>query len=229
MWNTLRRKIEVLAQMSVADGFFGIFIRGGENADVHRRFALAAKAADFAIFQYAQQFCLRRRGHFADFIEQQSAAVGEFEAADAPFGRAGEGAALVAENFAFHQRFGNRGAIDGDERAAGARRKLVNAARDDFLARAGFAGDQNGGGARRGHFHDAHDFLHRLGSADEIAEASGFAELPLQDRELARVARFFEAAIQKRAQHRRLSWAFRCTRKRRIRLPRPRVLRCLFR
>src|SRR6202034_3047443 len=49
----------------------------------------------------------------------------EFEATDAAFGRAGEGAAFVAEDFAFHQGFGNRRAVDGDERAGGARRKVA--------------------------------------------------------------------------------------------------------
>ena len=63
------------------------------------------QAADFVIFQHTQQLGLSLRGHFADFVQQQGAAVGEFEAADAAFGGAGERALLVAENFAFHQRF----------------------------------------------------------------------------------------------------------------------------
>src|ERR1700722_5493839 len=102
------------------------------------------------------------RSNFADFAEEERATLSEPEAADAAFGRAGEGAAFVAEDFAFHQGFGNRGAVDGDERTRGARRKFVNAAGDDFFAGAGFAGDENGCGTRRGHLDDAHDFLHRF-------------------------------------------------------------------
>ena len=158
----VQAEIEVLAQMPIGDGLFGIFVGGGDHADVHGRFHFAAEAADFVVFQNAQQLGLRGRGHFADFIEQQRAAVGQFEAADAAFGSAGEGAFLVAENFALHQRFGNRRAIDGDEGTIGARRKHVNRARDHFFAGAGFAGDQHRGGGRRGDLHLAHHFLHRL-------------------------------------------------------------------
>ena len=199
---------EILAQLAGADGFLGIFVGRGEDANVDRRFAFAAEAANFAIFENAQELGLRGSGHFADFVEEERAAVGELEAADAAFGRAGEGAAFVAEDFAFHQRFGNCGAVDGDEGTGGARRKFVNAAGDDFFAGAGFAGDQNGCGTGRGHFDDAHDFLHRFGAADEIAEAAGFAQLALQNGELARVACFFEATIEERAQDRRFHRLF---------------------
>ena len=140
------------------------------HADVDGRFHFASQPADFVIFQHAQQFRLGGRGHFADFVEQQRAAVGQFEAADAAFGGAGECAFFVPENFAFHQRFGNGRAIDGDEGAVGARREHVNRARHHFFARAGFAGDEHRSGGGRGHFHLAHHFLHGRGCADQRAE-----------------------------------------------------------
>ena len=106
-------------------------------------FRFAAQAAHFAVLQHAQQFGLRRRGHLADFIEQQRAAVGEFKTSDAPFRRARKSPALVAENLALHQRFRNRRAVDGDKGPLGARRKFVNGARDDFFAGAGLTGDEH--------------------------------------------------------------------------------------
>jgi hypothetical protein len=54
--------------------------------------------------------------------------------------RAGEGAALVAEERGFDERFGERGAVDGDERFVGAVGQLVDRARDEFLAGAGRSG-----------------------------------------------------------------------------------------
>ena len=55
--------------------------------------------------------------------------------------RAGEAALLVAEEFALHQFGRNRAAVDRHERTAGARALLVDQARDELLADAGFAAD----------------------------------------------------------------------------------------
>ena len=58
----------------------------------------------------------------------------EFKAAAPPFERTGKGALLVAEQLAFDERFGQRRAVDRDERHAPARAEVVNRARDEFLA-----------------------------------------------------------------------------------------------
>ena len=68
------------------------------------------------LLQHAQQLDLRAGRHVADFIQENRAVIGLLEPADAPQFGAGERAAFVAEQFAFQQRFGNGGAIDGDER-----------------------------------------------------------------------------------------------------------------
>ena len=56
---------------------------------------MAAEAPHLVIFEHAQKLRLRRRGHLSDFIEQQRAAIGQFEAADAPLRCARECAALA--------------------------------------------------------------------------------------------------------------------------------------
>ncbi len=104
----------------------------------------------------------------------------------------------MAEDLAFHQGFRNRGAVDGDEWAGSARRKFVDAAGDNFFAGTSFAGDQHGSGTGCGHLDDAHDFLHRFRSADEIAETTGFAELALQNSKLAGISGLFQTTIEKR-------------------------------
>ena len=98
-----------------------------------------------ALLQRAQQLGLQAHVHFGDFVEQQRAAVGLLELADAARHRAGEGALLVAEQLRFQQRLGNGRAVDGDERLARARRALVDVAGDHLLAGAALAGDQDGG------------------------------------------------------------------------------------
>src|SRR5690348_4811063 len=117
----VQAEVKVLAQLAVADGLLGIFVGGGDDAHVDGRFGFAAEAADFAVFENAQKLRLRGRRHFANFIEEKRAAVGQLEAADAALGGSGKGAALVAEDFAFHEGFGNGRAVDGHEGAAGSR------------------------------------------------------------------------------------------------------------
>ena len=82
-------------------------------------------------------------GHVADFIEKQGAALGLFKTS-APL-RLGpcERAALVTKEFGFQQIFGNGRRVDGDERALRNGRMLVQRPRHEFLARAGFTGDQH--------------------------------------------------------------------------------------
>ena len=62
---------------------------------------------------------------------------------DAPRVCAGEGAALVAEQFGLHQIRRQRTAIDGDERPLATRRQGMQRTRRHFLAATGLAGDQH--------------------------------------------------------------------------------------
>ena len=73
----------------------------------------------------------------------------------------------MAEEFGFDQVFRDGRAIDGHERTFGAQGVLRDATRDEFLARAAFAGDED----RRIAGGDLSDrlqhFLHRLRTADD--------------------------------------------------------------
>jgi hypothetical protein len=76
---------------------------------------MAADPVELAVGQDAQQAGLEFRRHVADFVEKQRAAVGLLEAPPARGGGAGEGAALVAEQFGFEQVLGDGGRVEGDE------------------------------------------------------------------------------------------------------------------
>src|SRR6266436_5761393 len=118
----VQAKEKILAHSPLSDSALRVLVCRGKHAHVHGRFALATQAPHLAVFQHTQQLRLRRCGHLSNFVEQQRSAIGQFEAADAALRRAGEGSALVPKNFAFHQRFRNRGAVDGHERPTRARR-----------------------------------------------------------------------------------------------------------
>src|ERR1700722_10769763 len=194
--------------MAVGDGLFGIFVGRRDDADVDGRFDFAAQPANFVIFEDAKEFRLGRCGHLADFVKEQGAAVGKFETTDAAFGGTGEGAFLMSEDFAFHQRFGDRRTIDGDERTVGARREHMNGARDHFFAGPGFSGDQNRRGGRRGNFHLTHHFLHRSGSPDQRSNFTGGAQVAAQREDRLLVAGVTQGAFDERAQYRRLQRLF---------------------
>ena len=95
---------------------------------------VAAEALDLLLLKRAQEFGLQVEGKLADFVEEERAFVGEFEAADLARDGAGEGAFLVAEEFAFDQAGGNGGAVDLDEGSFAARAEPVDGAGEQFLA-----------------------------------------------------------------------------------------------
>ncbi len=122
------------------------------------------------LLQHAQDLGLRVLAHVADFVEEQAAAVGLLEAADALLVGAGEGALLVAEQLGLEQVLLQRGAVHLDEVAAGARRVVVDGAGDQLLAGARFAADQDRRVAARDLLDDVEDALQRAAGADDAVE-----------------------------------------------------------
>ncbi len=99
---------QILAEVTVAHRFAQIAVRGRDDADIDRHGLGAADAIDDALLNGAQQLGLQPHIHFGDFVEQQRAAGGFLELADAARDRAGERALLVAEQFGFQQAFRDR-------------------------------------------------------------------------------------------------------------------------
>ena len=145
----------------------------------------AADPFDLAFLDRAQQLGLQVRLEVADLVEEQRAAVGQLELADALLDRAGERALFVAEQRALDQLARNRRDVDGDERRLGVRRLAMQQAGEQFLAGAAFAEDQH----RRGELRDlVHRFEHVLQrgarTGDEVA-AAGIAGRVLQRQDVA--------------------------------------------
>ncbi len=135
---------QVLAERAGAHRLAHVAVRGGEDADVHRYRLRSADAVDDALLERAQELGLEPHVHLGNLVEQQRAAVGFLELADPPRHRAGEGALLVAEQFAFQKCVGDGGAVHAHERLRAPGRALVQVAREHLLASAALAGDQNG-------------------------------------------------------------------------------------
>ena len=108
--------------MPSLDRFVEVAVGGGDDADIDLDRLGAADAVDLALLDGAQQLGLQADVHLADFVEQQRAAVGFLELADAAGDGAGEGALLMAEQFALQQVLRDGGAVDRDEGLVGALR-----------------------------------------------------------------------------------------------------------
>src|SRR5204862_2673875 len=102
-------------------------------------------------------------------------AVRALEAAGAPTGRRGERAFLVAEDFALEQGFGNRRAVDGEERERRARTQLMDRLRHQLVAGARLAGDEHRRARGRSLLDDLVDLPHLGAVPDDRAERAVLA------------------------------------------------------
>ena len=97
----------------------------------------------FFFLQDAQQLGLQFQRQFADFVEEDCAAIGGLKQSLLRFQRSGEGSLFVAEQLAFDQRGHQRSAVDRDERTVGKGSAEVHGAGDQFLAGSAFAVDEH--------------------------------------------------------------------------------------
>ena len=94
--------------------------------------------------------------------------------------RRGEGAFDVAEERRLQQLRRHRARVDGNERPVAARRVRVDCLRDQLLARAALALDQNGGAARRNLRDEVEEAKHGLALADDIFEVVALLQRALE-------------------------------------------------
>ena len=92
------------------------------------------------------------------------------EQADLGVGRAGERAAHVAEQLALEQRLDDGGTVHRDQAPILARAEAMQRLGDQFLAGAGFAGDQHRARVRREPAHRVEQLLHAGAATDEAVE-----------------------------------------------------------
>src|SRR4051794_14625108 len=192
--------VQILAQLSGLHRFGRIDVGRGDDADVDRLFGPAAEAAELPLLQHAQQLHLRRRRHLADLVQEQRPAIGELEAALAAIGGAGERALFVAEDLALEQGLRNRGAVDRDEREAGARAELMNRLRDELLAGTRLTGDEHRCTRRRRLLDHLVDLPHLRAVADDRAEGAVLAQLAAQRLHLAHRLEPFDDLVEENLQ-----------------------------
>src|SRR5580700_4103177 len=130
----------------------------------------ASNALELTFLKHPQQGDLGCHRHLTDLIEKHRPVVRDFEAPGMPLIGTGEGALLIAEELGRHQRRWSDSAIHSCENRPKSTRPLVNRASDQFLPRAAFSRDQNGGIAGSNSHHLVGHAADRLRGADDLLE-----------------------------------------------------------
>ena len=135
---------------------------------------MAADSGNSAGFHHPQQLSLNFQGHFADLIEKNGTAFGQFKFPRLAFAEgSGKCPFDVAEEFAFDQIPGQAGAIDDNKGALGKGTGPVNGVGKHFFTGTAFAFDQDAF-FKAGHFFsrfDNHPHLWVLG--DDVGKGIG--------------------------------------------------------
>src|SRR5690606_33496241 len=135
-----------------------------------------AERAHLARLERTEQLRLHVERQLADLVEEQRPAARLHEGAVAPLLRAGERAALVTEELALDEVRRDRAAVERDERLAGTRGHHVDAARQDVLADAALALDEDAHVRRGRALQEREEVAHHVRLADGVAEANALAQ-----------------------------------------------------
>jgi hypothetical protein len=110
--------VEILPERPALDRGLEVSMRRGDEPHVHTPRLRGANRPDFATLEEAQEHHLRIERKVAHLVEEDGPAFGDGEEAGLPRDRAGERAALVAEEFAEEQVPVQRAGVDGLEAAS---------------------------------------------------------------------------------------------------------------
>ena len=172
--------IEVLPEPPALDLGFQVPVRRGDDPGVRLEPVAAAHPLELALLQDPQQFDLGGRRELAHFIEEERAAVGQFEPSPVGLDRVRERASFVAEQFAFDHPLREGVAEDGHEGLVPPGTAVVEGVGHQFLARAAFAEDQHRG-LGVGDLEDLlADALHGRGPSHDVLESIPGVQLVLQ-------------------------------------------------
>ena len=188
------------------DGLFQRFVRCGDDAHVRSDGLVAADPFERAGLQHAQNFCLRRQRHVADFIQKNRALVALFECANPLAVGARERAFLVSEKFALQKILRDGRAVDREKGPAVPSAVMVYRPCYQFLSGAALTGDE-GRGIGTGELSDEFkNVLHRFATAHDAKVVVLRFEQRLIGNDLFHVARGFQRGGNDLLQFRHVEW-----------------------
>ena len=131
------------------------------DADIHGRRSPFSHPLKLLPLQHTEQGGLHLDRKLTHLVEKERASVSPFESSRVGSHRARKCPGDMAEEFTRRQGWGQRTAIDGNQRAFLTRARLVNRPCDQLLSRPGFALNHYGN-VQRGHAtHRGEELAHR--------------------------------------------------------------------
>ncbi|MNF78791.1 hypothetical protein D3C84_609870 [compost metagenome] len=165
--------VEVLTELADLGQALEVAVGRGDQAHIDFLRLYRAYSANFTFLQYAQQACLGFERQFADFIEEQGAAVRGFHQPGTTGAGAGECAFFMAEQFRLDEGLGDGSAVHRDHRRLGAPGQVVQRPGDQFLAGTRLTLNQHIGISGCDLANLAVEILHRWATADDADLAVG--------------------------------------------------------
>lgn len=138
---------EIVEEAIVGDQLRERAIGRDHEAHIDPRVAIGAQGLHLPVLDHVQELLLNDARRLADFVEEERPAARGDEGAGAGTPGIGEGAAHMTEERGTRERVVERAQDDGLEGLRGAWRAAVNLAREERLAGAGLAVEENRHGA----------------------------------------------------------------------------------
>src|SRR5437867_9660025 len=135
--------VQVRAKPTLFDQPHQALMGSCDDADVHRDRSFSTDPGYLPLLNGAEQGDLAMRTQVPDLIQKKRPAMRQFELAKPVAMRAGEGALLMPEEFAFDERFRNGAAIQSHEAVMAPMTEPMDQRGDQFLAGPRFALDTN--------------------------------------------------------------------------------------
>ena len=176
--------VQVLAEAAVREHRLEVLVRRREHAHVDPLVLGGTERSHLVLLQHAQELGLQRQRELADLVEEDRAVVRLHEQAVLVDPCIRERTLLVPEELALDEPLGHGREVHADERAVRARRVVVDRPRDELLAGAALAGDEDRCRRGRDPPHQGHHVAHRLALRDDRLDPVAILHLALQPRDL---------------------------------------------
>src|SRR6478609_7398371 len=188
---------QILAEPAILHVGDQVAVRGRHDAYVDLDRLARPDWLDLTLLDGAQELDLGSRWQFADLVEKQRAARRLDEFAGMTLGGAGERALFMPKQERFHEIVRNRPAIDSNERLCPPFATAVDGARDQFLADARLAFDQNRDRRTHGLLGRAQHGLHARAAGDDVLETEHAGAAALDASEFALQGAGGERVVQR--------------------------------
>ncbi len=158
--------IEVASEPAFGHCDVQLLIRRRHHTHIHRDLLYSAQPVVRNSVEHAQQLHLHLGIELADLVEKNGSLIRQLEQALLRGIRSAERAAVITEQFALEQMFGQRRAAQVHPRLLRAQRIMMQGTRHQLLAGTALAGDQHGRARSRHALHHGHQAAHRLAGND---------------------------------------------------------------